>query len=439
MKAEKNCQSVKLARALITILALAIGLTIASQAQTGTIIGSLQSVATFTGLVMDGSGNIYGVENSGAASCQAGDCGEVFELTRSSSGNWTQTTLYTFKGGTDGSMPASGLVRDSAGNLYGTTSAGGDLDACNGAGCGVVFKLSRPASGEWFETVLHAFTGGSDGGSPTSLIQNASGVLFGATSFGGNLNSCPIGVGSGCGVIFQLSPSVTGWDETVLYSFAGGSGGQSPAGLVFGASGNVLGTAIVGLYECANFCGGLVFDLSHGSKGWQESAIHKFRSQFGFQGPTGPQLFSPLISDASGNIYGTAYSGGKGCSPSGCGFIFKLSPEGAAWKESTLYSFGGEADGAGPTAGLLFDAAGNLYGGTQGGNVTGCNPFETGYCGQFFELSPGSNDWKIAAVFPTPYFWTPTGNLLSDISGNIYESVCDDYYYNGGFVLEITP
>jgi hypothetical protein len=89
---------------------------------------SLQSVATFAGLVSDGSGNIYGVENAGVAACQGGNCGEVFELTQNS-GTWTQKTLYIFTGGTDGSQPAGGLIRDNARNLYGTTSSGGDLSA----------------------------------------------------------------------------------------------------------------------------------------------------------------------------------------------------------------------------------------------------------------------------------------------------------------------
>ncbi|MGD0270368.1 MAG: choice-of-anchor tandem repeat GloVer-containing protein [Candidatus Sulfotelmatobacter sp.] len=435
MNAPRISRFIKIMLLLSAVLAVTLGLSLSAHAQSGAIIGSLQSVATFASLVRDSSGNIYGVENAGEASCQEGDCGKVFQLTQNS-GIWMQTTLYTFTGSTDGSQPAGGLILDSAGNLYGTASAGGDLAACNGAGCGVVFKLSKSAGGEWFETVLYTFKGGSDGGLPTSLIQNTSGVLFGATSFGGNLNTC---AGSGCGVVFQLSAGVTGWNETVLYSFTAGSNGQSPAGLIFGSSGNILGTAIVDLYQCANFCGALVFELSKRSKGWQESTLHKFQGQFGFQGAIGPQYFSPLISDASGNIYGTAYSGGKGCSPTGCGFIFKLSPQGAAWKESTLYSFGGEADGAGPTAGLVFDPDGNLYGGTQNGNVTGCNPFEYGYCGQLFKLSQGSNGWTVAAVYGTPYFWTPTGNMLTDASGNIYGSACDEYYYNGGDVLEIIP
>jgi uncharacterized repeat protein (TIGR03803 family) len=434
MKDPKVVPSVTLSR-LLGVVTIILGLTLAAHAQSGAIIGSLQSVATFAGLVSDGSGNIYGVENAGVASCQGGDCGEIFELTENS-GAWTQKYLYTFTGGTDGSQPAGGLIRDSSGNLYGTTSSGGDLSACNGAGCGIVFKLAKSASGVWFETVLYSFKGGSDGSVPTSLIQNASGALLGATLAGGNFNSCP---GYGCGVVFQLTPGANTWNETVLYSFAGGINGLAPAGLVLDPSGNILGTAIIDLHQCANFCGGLVFELSKESKVWKESTIHKFQGHYGFQGPVGTQFFSGLISDASGNIYGTAYSGGKGCDPTGCGLVFKLSPEGAAWKESTLYSFNGQADGAGPTAGLIFDTAGNLYGGTQGGNVTGCNPFENGYCGQLFKLSPGSNGWGIAAVFGTPFFWTPTGNMLSDASGNVYASACDEYYYNGGDVLELTP
>lgn len=434
MKIPRLLPSVTLVRSISTVLTVLL-LTLAAQAQSGAIIGSLQAVATFAGLVSDGAGNIYGVENSGVASCQGGDCGDIFELTQNS-GTWTQKFLYTFTGGTDGSEPASGLIRDSAGNLYGTTSAGGDLSACNGAGCGVVFKLSRSSSGVWFETVLYAFKGGSDGGVPISLIQNGSGMLFGAASFGGNLNSCS---GLGCGVVFQLTPGATSWSETVLHSFAGGIDGSAPSGLVLAPSGNILGTAIADLHQCANFCGGLVFELSKGSKVWKESTIHKFQGHYGFQGAVGTQFFSGLISDASGNIYGTAYSGGKGCDPTGCGFVFELSPEGTGWKESTVYSFNGQADGAGPTSGLAFDTAGNLYGGTQGGNVTGCDPFENGYCGQLFKLSPGPDGWSIAAVFGTPFFWTPTGNLLSDASGNVYASACDEFYYSGGDVLELSP
>lgn len=432
MKNARMFPPVALMRSFSALLAVLL-LTLAAQAQSGAIIGSLQAVATFAGLVSDGAGNIYGVENSGVASCQSGDCGDIFELTQNS-GNWTQKYLYTFTGGTDGSEPSSALIRDSAGDLYGTTSAGGDLSACNGAGCGVVFKLSRSASGVWFETVLYAFKGGSDGGLPTALIQNASGALFGSTFSGGNLNCA-----GGCGVVFQLTPHVTSWNESVLYSFAGGGNGQAPAGLILGTSGNIVGTAIVDLYKCANFCGALVFNLSRGSQGWKESTIHEFQGQFGFQGAVGTQFFSGLIADAYGNIYGTAYSGGKGCDPTGCGFVFELSPEGAAWKESTVYSFNGQADGAGPTSGLVFDTAGNLYGGTQAGNVTGCNPFENGYCGQLFKLSSRPGGWSIAGVFGTPFFWTPTGNLLSDASGNVYASACDEVYYNGGDVLELVP
>src|SRR5580700_9818829 len=235
MKARTTYHFIKLILSLSAVLAITLGLTPPAHSQSGAIIGSLQSVATFSSLVRDSSGNIYGVENAGVMSCEQADCGKVFELTQNS-GIWTQTTLYTFTGSTDGSQPASGLILDSAGNVYGTTSAGGDLDACNNAGCGGVFKLSRSASGAWTESVLYTFKGGSDGAIPTALIQNESGVLFGATSSGGNLNFCPIaGVGAGCGVVFQLSPGTTNWNETVLYSFTGGSNGQSPAGLVFGS------------------------------------------------------------------------------------------------------------------------------------------------------------------------------------------------------------
>jgi uncharacterized repeat protein (TIGR03803 family) len=150
----------------------------------------------------------------------------------------TETVLYSFKGGSDGSGPAAGLIADSSGNLYGTTYLGGAFaSGCNGIfadlGCGVVFKLSPGGT----ETVLHTFTGGSDGGVPSGgLIADSSGNLYGTTSRGGASGRSP----SGSGVVFKLSPSGT---ETVLYSLKGGSDGSGPAaGLIADSSGNLYGT-----------------------------------------------------------------------------------------------------------------------------------------------------------------------------------------------------
>jgi uncharacterized repeat protein (TIGR03803 family) len=135
------------------------------------------------GVVGDGVGNLYGTTAFGGASA----LGTVFELNRSGK----ETVLHNFKGGTDGAFPYSGVVRDSAGNLYGTTSAGGG-SGCGGSGCGTVFKLDRRGN----ETLLYSFTGGTDGGTPyAGLIRDGAGSLYGTAFIGG---------ATGNGVVFRI-------------------------------------------------------------------------------------------------------------------------------------------------------------------------------------------------------------------------------------------
>lgn len=156
-------------------------------------------------LAADGAGNLYGTtEGGGNSECGGTGCGVVFELSPDSGGSWTGTVLYTFcsqSNCADGVEPLDGpLVRDAAGNLYGTTYFGGALPNCNGAGCGVVFKLDP--SGK--ETVLHSFTGGTDGAFPwAGLTTDAAGNLYGVTAGGGDINCFPP---EGCGVVFKITP-----------------------------------------------------------------------------------------------------------------------------------------------------------------------------------------------------------------------------------------
>ncbi len=186
----------------------------------------------FAGLIADGSGNLYGTTLDGGASAsmfQLG-CGTVFKVTPGG----TETVLHSFTGGpSDGANPRAGLIADSSGNLYGTTEFGGASGpgCAVGVGCGVVFKLSPGGT----ETVLHSFTGGSDGGGPAAgLIADSSGNLYGTTGGGGASNA---------GVVFKLSPGGT---ETVLYSFKGGSDGSGPSGVITDSSGNLYGTTAFG-------------------------------------------------------------------------------------------------------------------------------------------------------------------------------------------------
>jgi uncharacterized repeat protein (TIGR03803 family) len=161
-------------------------------------------------VIKDAAGNLYGTTGLGG-NLQVYDCdgyegcGVVYKLSPNSNGTWTQTTLYEFcsqSNCTDGRAPGGGLVRDAAGNLYGTTSWGGSSPCYENEGCGVIFKIDTAGH----ETVLHSFTGGADGAYPTAgLVMDASGNLYGVTDDGGDAN-CQVDQQQGCGVVFKITP-----------------------------------------------------------------------------------------------------------------------------------------------------------------------------------------------------------------------------------------
>ena len=250
--------------------------------------------------------------------------------------------LHTFTGGADGANPEAELIFDQAGNLYGTTVAGGQN------GNGVVFQLT-PAGSGWTEHVLYNFTGGADGGSPAAgLIFDPAGNLYGTTVYGG--------VGN-LGTVFQLARAGSGWTENVLYSFAGGVDGQNPyASLIRDSAGNLYGTTSSAAYE-----------LSPSSGGWTFSVIYNIGSGVGY--------CSSLAMDASGNLYGTTESGG----PYGTGTVFKLAPSSGGWTPTVLYEFD-RGGGSNPLGGVIGDEKGNLYGTNLYGGAYGG--------GVVFELTP---------------------------------------------------
>jgi len=201
----------------------------------------------YGGVIFDATGNLYGTASGGGdLACNApSGCGVVFKLTLNSHGSWTESVLYSFTGGADGQSPSDvGVIFDATGNLYGTASGGGDL-ACNApSGCGVVFKLTPNSHGSWTESVLYSFTGGADGAYPASgLVFDSAGSLYGTTPSGGNLSDCI----NGCGVVFKLTPNSDGsWTESVLHSFANHPAANPYTGLVFDATGNLYGTTLYG-------------------------------------------------------------------------------------------------------------------------------------------------------------------------------------------------
>jgi uncharacterized repeat protein (TIGR03803 family) len=377
------------------------------------------------GLIFDGAGNLYGTTFTGGmtASCPHG-CGTVFELSPTSTG-WTETILHKFTNGSDGGYPASRLFLDAAGNLYGTTVAGGIVGNCigngSGNGCGVVFKLSPTSSG-WKETVLHHFTGGSDGGYPfAGVIADAAGNLYGTTYLGGN-TSCTEG---GCGVAYELSQSSGVWKETVLHSFnARQSGGTNSYGsLVFDSAGNLYGTAQLG----GGLNNGVVFQLVHTSTGWTENVVHAFA------GSDGSEPAGSLVFDSAGNMYGTTTTGGH---PSN-GVVFKISPSGSGWTYSVIHTFLGRADGRDPGKDLLMDAAGNLYG------TTVFTP-DTTLSGTVFKVSQSAGKWTETVLYRFNGLTDggePNSGLATDHAGNLYGVTFGGGQpsVNAGVVFELSP
>jgi uncharacterized repeat protein (TIGR03803 family) len=260
--------------------------------------------------VFDQAGNLYGTTSGGGGgNCDSGyGCGVVYELA-ASNGKWTEKVLYPFGGGADGAAPnLAAVIFDKAGNLYGTTYLGGDLGACYGYGCGVVFQLT-PSGSDWTEQVLYTFTGGNDGQKPVGgLIFDGSGNLYGSTSTSGT--------GDG-GTVFELTPSNDNWVPSFLYSFQGGG---PYASLSMRAAGNLYGTDDGG----GAYGDGSIFKLTPNADGtWTYTSLHDFAGGSDGDGP-----ISNVIFDAKGNLYGTAMSGGDlHCGGGfGCGVIWEITP-----------------------------------------------------------------------------------------------------------------
>jgi uncharacterized repeat protein (TIGR03803 family) len=243
-------------------------------------------------LILDKAGNLYGTAEMGGKGA-----GTVFELIHSK-GGWKEKTLYQFAGGSDAGFPLAGLSWDAAGNLYGATVRGGAGNA------GAVFQLKQIKAG-WKEKVIYSFTGGNDGAYPEygGVTLNAAGDVYGAVAGGG---------ASGQGVVFELEPSKSGWKESVLSSFTGGSdGGQPFAGLTFNPAGNLFGATAYG----ANG-DGTVFELAHTKSGWKESTLHIFAVS------DGAFPYGSVVIDGKGRIYGTTFRGGSGSA----GVVFEVTP-----------------------------------------------------------------------------------------------------------------
>lgn len=273
---------------------------------------------------------------------------------------WTLTVLHDFggPGGSDGALPSySVLVFDQAGNIYGTTAWGGG-GGCGGNGCGTVFKLSPTLRGQWSESILYTFTGGSDGSSPEGgVILDSAGNLYGTSAGGGTYN---------CGTVFKLTPSGSGWVETTLHLFLGdgvGDGCVPASGLTFDASGSLYGATYRGGVLGGDDGAGTVFELVPQPDGsWTEKVLWAFTNGFANGGPLGR-----VTMDAAGNLYGSTNGGGT----FGLGAVFRLTPSSGGWIYTSLHDFSGQDDGEFPVGNVLLDSNGDLYGTAVNGGLLG--------------------------------------------------------------------
>ncbi len=374
-----------------------------ARAQTETVLYSFTSSPDGelpTSSLTSHNGNFYGTTYRGGLGY-----GIVFELSPNGGGGWNESVLHSFTGGADGAYPIySNVIFDSAGNLYGTASEGGAY------GYGVVFELTRLAT-NWTETVVYNFcsqSGCADGEYPADgLIMDPAGNLYGsATGYPGG--------------VFELSPSGGGWTEQLI------SEEPSDSGLTMDAAGNIFGTTEVS-----------VFELSPNGSGWRSADIHYFPG-IDRRGEGGAYVNGPVVFDQAGNLYGTTRAG-RGTP---YGMVFELSPRKKVWKRKTLYIFhinkGGSRDGINPSAGVVLDAAGNIYGTARVG--------EDGD-GIVYELVAGNGGYteKVLWNFDGTDGAGPNGVVL-DNAGNLYGTT----YWGGpswnppnnngyGVVFEVTP
>lgn len=332
------------------------------------------------GLISDAAGNLYGVTHNGGM-----EYGSVYELSPAENGGWKRTSLYLFKPGTDGRSPVGGLVMDSSGNLYGTTSGGGSHSCTAGdvhLTCGTVFELSPNGSGGWSEKIIYNFSQ-QDGWDPTtSMILDAAGNLYGTTNY-----SAKMAEGREGGIVFELQRTGEEWTETVLHTFGEGDDGATPSGpLLFDNAGNLYGETYIG----GSAGGGTVFELTNTKSGWKENILFNFAS--GGSIASGMEPNGGLIVDGAGNLYGTTNEGGVDVGD-GCGVAFELAPTNGAWNETVLLEFLCNQYGlADPEAGLVLDSAGNLYGTTGFGGSANA--------GNTFELRPSANGtWTYSVIY----------------------------------------
>ena len=410
-------------------------------------------VAPITNLVADHAGNLYGSANAGGISgtCYGGGCGTVFELSPDGYGGWNEKTIYYFcAGGSGFNCPNGGnpnsLVIDKAGNLYGTTTTGGNLvqnGVCNG--CGVAFELSPPSQsgGNWTYSVLYTFCKAGDancvdGAVPEGpLTIDAAGNLYGTAFYGGNRLF-------DAGVAFELSSASGVWSERVIYDFcsvlAGVNceDGEGPLwGVTFDAAGNLYGTTVAG--GGAQLTGGSLFRLTppnligasftSRANSWTEKVLATFpivRSNNDLLSAQ-PGVVS---FDSAGDLYTTLLYGGNFQGfYDGSGAVVRLTRAG----QKSSFLFNG-ADGGNPAYGVIVDA--------KRRSVFGVSGLDGFVSGNLFEINADGKETVLYNFCQQSGCMDgdgPSGALYEDNLGNFYGVTQGGGTNQDGVVFEFTP
>jgi uncharacterized repeat protein (TIGR03803 family) len=327
----------------------------------------------------------------------------------------TETVLHVFTGGTDGAIPEAGLI-EMGGVLYGTTAVGGGSSNCREFGCGTVFSVTTAGN----EKVIYVFRGNKDGSKPSAGLTKIGNTLYGVTYAGGGARGChEKGAAPGCGTVFSVTSA---GKEKVVYAFQDAPDANQPQASLINVGGTLYGTSASGGANQS----GTVFSVTPGGT---ETVLHSFIFR-----TDGSFPYSTLV-NVAGTFYGTTNSGGPGagCHGSGCGTVFSMTPSGAV---NVLHTFEGGTDGSFPWAGLT-NVNGTFYGTTFNGGSTGCD--DRG-CGTVFSLTPAGAESVVHAFGSAPDAENPLldGNL-TNVGGTLYGTTTFGGAYGYGTVFSISP
>lgn len=337
--------------------------------------------------------------------------GTVFQLTPGAGGTWSETVLYSFKGGNDGAYPGAAPTLGTGSVLYGTTFAGG------GAGAGTVYQLTpSKTGGAWTETVLYSFKGGSDGSGPLGgVIVGANGTLQGTTFSGG----------TGAGTVYQLTPPTGGtgpWSESVIYSFQGGKDGSGPNSTLASRSGALYGTTYSGTE-------GTVFEVSETAGTWNKTLVFNFVDYSIGEDPVG------VVFDSNGLLYGNTTAGGSG--GYGIAYTLKNAVKGKAWVRTTIHNYTGGTDGGSPYGSLTLGSAGVVYGTASIGGTYGA-----GAVIQFTPPTTKGQPWTETVLYSFKGGTDgsePFSGLLLGSNNTLYGTALFDGTSGYGTVFQLVP